>query len=440
MKDILTNWAKDNQIKITSPVIGAFISSWVLFNWDRFLLLFWGEGKLPERLTIFQDTTNFSDYQFWLWPILVALVYVFGLPYLNILTQKAKRHAELLRHNEVVETDITKEKKLALLNEEKYKSNPENDYLGKKITFELEQKEAEVKIAKAEEKKKTSEAEKQAAEAMQAQALTEQEDAKAKSNILELEKKQHIADREKYAHELTKARHNNELATLRFPASYQYIKRLSDDLADQGVVLKLSTLESVIAKTFGYSTAEEFINDSSFTQSILTSISFVVYDASEFLNELKYLLDEDGANTIDEDDLFDIIIQLFENIEHCKLISSDTLDEEAVSYIEENGFEILELDQVNSRMAETNTIFDDIGEFIVQYSNLDVHYSICTFNMSGSVSGTSDGDKMFCGDTINVEFTLAYRQIIGTNGFGEPEYTETTAEAAHPDDHSYHTE
>jgi hypothetical protein len=437
MKDIFTSWAKDNQIKITSPVIGAFISAWILFNWDRFLLLFWEEGKLPERLKQFQETTNFSDYQFWLWPMLVALIYVFGLPYLNILTQKAKRHAELIRHNEVVDTDITKEKKLALLNEEKYKSNPDNDFIGLKIKYELEQKEAETKKEKAEAEKKQSEAEILAAEAKETASCAEQESSKEKSAKLELEKQQRSSEKEKHAHEITKFRHINELATLRFPTTYQYIYRLSEDLADDGFILKLDILANVIAITFGYSSSEKLITANNFTQATLSDLSFVVYDSSKFINELKGVLDADKSNTVDENELFDYVIQVFETIDHCKLISSDAVEEEAVTFIEENNYDILNLDEVNDRKAETNAFFDEVEEFVVRASELDLYNDICTFEMAGRVSGTNHEDKMFSGDTIDVSFTLNYRQVIGANGFGNPEFIDVNAELAHPDDHGY---
>jgi hypothetical protein len=437
MKDIFTSWAKDNQIKITSPVIGAFISAWILFNWDRFLLLFWGEGKLPERLKQFQETTNFSDYQFWFWPLLVALIYVFLLPYLNVLTQFLMRHAATWRHEVIIDTDIKKEKKLAELNEEKFKSNPENDYLGKKIKFELEQKEAEAKKAIAESEKEQSEAEISATEAKETASRAEQESSKEKSAKLELEKQQRSAEKEKQSHELTKSRHINELATLRFPTAYQYIYRLSEDLAELGYILKLDTLANVIAITFGYTSAEKFITDNNFTQDALSDLSFVVYDSSKFINELKGVLDADKTSEIDENELFDFITQIFETIDHCKLISSDILEEEAASFIEENNNDILNLDEVISCFAETNAFFDEVEEFVIRSSELDLYNDICTFEMAGRVSGTNHEDKMFSGDTIDVSFTLTYKQVIGANGFGNPEFINVNAELAHPDDHSY---
>ena len=431
MKSLLDNWLKDNQIKLSSPVIGTFISSWILFNWDRFLLLFWGKGEVPERLKEFHSNASFEDLQLWFWPLIVALVYVFALPYLNILTQKVKRHAELLRYNEVISIDITKEKKLVKLNEEKYKSNPENPYLGKKIQYELELLEAEAS-------KQKLETEKLATEAKQARAITEQEEAKAESAKLDFKKKDRENDREQQSHERTKAKHINEMATLRFPTVYQFFKYLSDELVEQDIILKFSALEKLTALLLGYSTAEALITDSRFTQSRLSELSFFAYDESALLNDIKNLLDEEGYGNIDEVIIFDMFFQLFDFIDYIDLITNDSLPDIAIRHMEDNGFDILELEPVNTCMSETNAIFDEINDFVVISSVIDIKGGFCNVDMEGSVSGTSDENKVFSGDTIDVEFTLSYKKLIG-NGFGEPEFIDVKAKAAHPDEHSYHT-
>ncbi|MCL1058850.1 hypothetical protein L2729_12750 [Shewanella gelidimarina] len=277
MKDILSQWAKDSEIKLTSPVVGAFISAWVLFNWDKFLLLFWGEGKLDMRLKAFQETANFADLQFWLWPLLVALVYVFGLPYLNVLTQKLKRHSELMRHNEVVGTDIEKEKKLGELNEEKYKSNPENDYIGLKIKADIEQIEANAKKTVAEAATKVAEMEREEAIAEKVKLDTEQ----AK---LELEKSKRAAEKESQAHEKTKALHANMLASAKFPTVYEYIKRLSENLKGDEIVLSLETITKSLAAAFGFPSDDHIVNDPKFTLKNIEDLSFVAYEPTEVVN------------------------------------------------------------------------------------------------------------------------------------------------------------
>jgi hypothetical protein len=420
MKEFFTNWVKDNQVKITSPVIGAFISSWILFNWDRFLLLFWGEGKLPERLKAFQDTTNFSDAQFWFWPLLLALIYVFGLPYLNILTQIAKRHAELLRHNEVVDTDITKEKKLAMLNEEKYKSNPERDYLGKKITFELEQKEAETKKAKDEAEQQKSETEKQAAEAMQARALAEQEEARAKSENLELHKKQQIAEKEKQSQELLKANFQQKLLNRRFPSIYLFISQLDELLLEQEQYLTLSIKSEVIALVFGYSNIDAIFDDDKFNHDELEKLSFVIYDDSTFLDDLQNILDKHDIETVSADELFGYIEGSFDQLDVCKFISRGSIEDEARDFADTDSFELIHDDIVTGSMADTNAYFDEVDD--VQLTGMKFNKKSNTYDVefTAVVNGQSHENKGFSGDTLDVTFSYIYMPAIGINGLGAP--------------------
>ena len=111
VQDLIKGWFSDNRVKITSPVLGAFMGAWVLFNWKYFLLLFWGKGDLEVRLLAFEEIITTSNLSIWLWPLLVALAYAFGLPYLNVLSHKLLKRAEEWRHSEVVGIDIIKAKK-----------------------------------------------------------------------------------------------------------------------------------------------------------------------------------------------------------------------------------------------------------------------------------------------------------------------------------------
>jgi len=420
MKDILTSWVKDNKVKITSPVVGAFLSSWVLFNWDRFLLLFWGEGKLPSRLKVFQDTTNFSDYQFWLWPLVVALMYVFGLPYLNILTQKAKRHAELLRHNEVVDTDITKEKKLALLNEEKYKSNPELDYLGKKITFELEQKEAETKKVKEEAEQQKIETQKKSAEAIQTQALADQEEIKVKSANIELEKKQRVEEKEKHTHEMVKANFQQKLINRRFPTIYLFINQLSELLLEQEQYLSLPIKSEVITLIFGYSNVEAFFEDEKFNHDELAKLAFVVYDDSIFINDLQNLLDEHDITTVTGDDLFGYIEGSFELLDICKFIASSSIEDEAKDLADNDSFELIQDETVTDSMGDSNVFFDEVDDIEFVGMKFDKNLNSYYVEFTAVVSGQPDENRGFSGDTIDVTFGYTYKPVIGVNGLGIP--------------------
>lgn len=426
MKDILNNWMKDNQVRITSPVIGAFISAWILFNWDKFLLLFWGEGKIAERLDTFKETANFSNLQFWFWPLILALIYVFGLPYLNVLTQKLKRHSDLLRHNEVIGTDIEKEKKLGELNEQRYKSNPENDYIGRKIKADIEKIEADSKTANAEAETRVVEAEKEKDVAAKIKLETEQ----AK---LDLEKNKRVEEREKQAHERAKVLHENMVASARFPTLYEYIQRLSYNLKEDDIVLSLDAITRALAVAFGFQSSNDIVSDPDFTLKNIKELSFVAYDPEVLLDELKDILDDEGTKVISESDLFDYIIQLFEEIDHCKFISTDSISDEALGYFEENQFDITQLDELSGPMAETNAYFDEVDDPQVISVSFEQQLQQWQVKMTCLVSGTNHEDKMFYGDTINVSLTVAYPIVLGSNGVGMPEFRDISGSVYHPE-------
>jgi hypothetical protein len=430
LSDMASNWMKDNHIKIRSPLIGAFISSWVLFNWDRFLVLFWGDGELSARLELFQDTTNFSDSEFFWYPFLLALLYVFLLPYINTFTQYLLGHASKWSHEISVDIDIEKEKKIASLNEEKYKSNPEKDFLGKKITFELDKHEAESKKAKADAEKSENEAKNQKVETEK--AVHEQELAS-----IELAKKKLKTEKEAHNHELTKSMHQHRLSCLRFPLAYQYIKTLSDQLLEQETLVKMDTLADAVATAFGYQSRDELFNDEKFNQESLENLSFVIYDSQKLLLDLEKIVKRDSNQDFDEESLFDYLIETFQILGYCKFISDESIDEEATTYICDNQYNIIELDAVNNVIAETNAFFDEVNIEQAEQVNIDHDTNRYEVDFSGTVSGTNHENKMFNGDTIDVSFTLTYPTALGRRGLGKPDFEDVKAVMSHPDDHSY---
>ncbi|QSX39778.1 hypothetical protein [Shewanella cyperi] len=426
MNDIISSWLKDNQVKVTSPVIGAFLSAWLLFNWDKFLLLFWGDESLSARLQAFQDSNSFSDYQFWLWPFVAALIYVFGLPYLNVITQKFRRHAELLRYNEVVDTDIEKEKKLFKLNEERYKSNPDNDYIGRKIKADIEQKESEAK-------KVAADADSSRAEAEAKSALAEKAKAEAAKAEMELEKQRLVDERERQAHERAKAFHDNQIISAQFPTLYEYLENMSEILVNDGVVLKVEIMRRAIEIAFGFDSKSSILKDKGFNLNALKDLSVVIYDHEYFLSELQDLVESDSTISIDENQLFDYLVTLFETVEHCRLISSESLEDEAISYFEDNQVDVFQSDGLSGPMAETNAYFDEISDYQVNSVNFNVSLNRWEAEMSCVVSGTNHEDKMFYGDSIQTSLIVAFPIVLGNNGAGTPFITDVSGSVIHPD-------
>ena len=197
LANILKSVTKNIDTRIKNPVIGAFVSSWMICNWAKLALLFWGKGNLGERIQAFNASID-SEYSTTLWiPLLITALYLFFLPLINLAVQAGTKWVDVQRHAAAVSLDVAKQKELSELNKEKFKANPDNGFIKKELDLEfaLEEKKKEIlEIEKneKEEKRKTSEAERLKSE----EELKIKENQREKSD-LELKKHQRNEEREK---------------------------------------------------------------------------------------------------------------------------------------------------------------------------------------------------------------------------------------------------
>lgn len=70
--------------RIKNPLIGTFLMSWILFNWKGILFLIISTNDIESKFTILSDR-YYSFGIFILYPLLLALAYIFILPYINLL-------------------------------------------------------------------------------------------------------------------------------------------------------------------------------------------------------------------------------------------------------------------------------------------------------------------------------------------------------------------
>jgi hypothetical protein len=437
VKDLISNWFSESKTKIRSPVIGAFIGAWTLLNWKHFLLLFWGNGLIETRLANFETLLIFSNLSFWLWPILIALVYAFCLPYLNILSQIILRKAEELGHQQTINVDIQKAKQKLKLNEEIYKADPSNPFLGKKIEADLKRIQADAENTQANAEKSRAVADKAAAELATTKSAQEKNEAEAKLEALELKDLKRRDEREQQAHEGAKITHQHRLSCLRFPLAYQYIKKLSDQLVENQQLVKMDTLADAIATAFGYQTADKLLNDEKFNQENLETLSFVYYESKQLLETLRLIAQNDDNEDLDEELLFDCLIETFEKLNYCKLLSDDSIEEEASIYIQEHSYDIINFDEVIQTMAETNAFFDEVSIGKPDHVTFNSKSKSYKLGFSGTVFGTNHENKVFSGDTLDVSFTLIYPVELGGSGLGKPAFKDISASVSHPDNHRY---
>ncbi|MFM4833048.1 hypothetical protein E4188_17735 [Aeromonas media] len=420
VQDLLKSWLSDNKVKVTSPVLGAFIGAWAIFNWKRFLLLFWGGDTLEARLIAFENTLNFENFSIWLWPFLVALLYAFGLPYLNVVSHKILKKAEEWRHTEIVNIDIIKARKKAELNEELYKADPSNPYIGRKLEAELKQKDAEAEKFRAD-------AEKAEAELREAKAKQEKSEFEAKELKLLADEVQRKNEREQQAHELAKAKHHQELVDLHFPTLYLFLDVLSKSLREDGLQISLGLMAESISVSFGYGDVDSLLTDNAFTWQKLGGLSCVVYDGNTLLGDLKKVI-EKHKEDINEAVLFDHLVGTFEQLDRFMFISSDLKEDVAKDFLDDssNIFDLINDDSVNSVIAETNahSFGVEYAEFISIKNAKDGSVVVAA---SAEIQGEIDEDRPYSGHKINVDFELIYKPIIGRNGYGMPEFGEVRA-------------
>lgn len=413
VKDLLKNWVGDSNVKITSPVMGAFMGAWALFNWKYFLLLFWGSNTLEIRLANFEKVFIWGDFSVWLWPFMVALLYAFGLPYLNVISHKILKKAEELRLNEIISIDIIKAKKKASLNEELYKADPSNPYIGRKLDAELRQLDAEAE-------KSRSDADKAIAALNEEKAKQEKAELETKEEKIRFAEVQRKNEREQLAHEMAKAKHHQELVDKHFPTLYLLLDVLSKSLSKDDLHITLGLMTESISVCFGYNNVNSLLTDETFTSSNLGGLACVVYDDNTLLNHLREVI-ENHNEDVSEGALFDHLTNAFEVFDRFRFISSDLMEDVAKDFLDDtdNIFDLVNYDSVSGPIAETNahSFGVEYGEFIGIDKASDGSFVV---DASAEIQGEIDDDRPYSGHVIRVDFQLIYKPTIGKNGYGAP--------------------
>ena len=125
MKEVLEAMFKSSKERIRNPLIFSFIISWIIYNWNWILIMFYSNLTIEEKIDTVKPIDGiFMSPGFW-WPLLFAFGYIFFLSYLflavDILTyhsnDKRKKAASVrrvqeLNHSlEVVDKEVELEKR-----------------------------------------------------------------------------------------------------------------------------------------------------------------------------------------------------------------------------------------------------------------------------------------------------------------------------------------
>jgi hypothetical protein len=412
LNDIWESVKGNVKTRVNDPIIGAFVISWCLFNWDRLAMLFWGSGKLDERISIMSKDMAFIDSPSLLWtnfdllllPLTATVFYIFLLPLLAHFVDENLRTINVKRHEYAIETDINKAKKQKELNKARLRANQNYEFLAQeaKIDIEREKSEAEIKHADAE------------------IAKNKQIESKAKATAaeIELEKREQQAETEKRTLAISTAKQKAELASHKFPSAYLFIELLSDSLKANDLVMPLSGLTSCVASVFGYKDFNELLKDKKFTNENLELMIYVILDTDRLTSEFTTILDDEYIEEYDSKVLIEHFEMIFDELPY-KLIYPETLAERILDKIDENSFELLTIEGVCDGMAETDTIFEEVNEIVLDKYLYDSDRSEFIINLSGSASGYHRKESDIPGRGIDISIEASCRAIIGKYGLQE---------------------
>lgn len=102
MKELLTTFFETSKERIKNPLIGAFIFSWIAFNWRPILILLFSEKQIEGKLTLIGAEYSSINHALW-FPLLAALFYVVILPYFSWLLEFALKKAVEGRGKNLIE-------------------------------------------------------------------------------------------------------------------------------------------------------------------------------------------------------------------------------------------------------------------------------------------------------------------------------------------------
>ncbi|MEE8729046.1 MAG: hypothetical protein SOI28_11950 [Rahnella inusitata] len=423
--DICASIAGNAKTRINDPFIGTFICSWIVCNWNYLSLLFWGEGKASERITVFQK--YLSQTPVWEWnyifliPFTIASFYLFLFPWVSFLINFFQHWANEKLHAQAVDVELIKINQQQELNKQKLKANPNKQFLEQLVQQDIDKRNEilghlrqrtsrfDAKALEAKEKTKEQEAKTQEAENI------------VKLSSLELEKKSKQAELEKIRFESDSAKARAIHASNRFPSAYYLMLKIEGSLIQDGVRISLKALGDIVAALFGYENFEALLHDKNFDNDALAKVEYVYYD-DELAKRLEQIvLDESSDNEdFSADLIFDHFEMLFDEIPF-KLITGDNLAEECKSEFENNPYDVFNCEGVSGAIAESNTVYDYVEDISIEHFDFDNGFYA---ELSANASGDHYREEGVSGRDMSISIKMQCEVLVGKFGLGPIEYGE----------------
>lgn len=97
MKELLQTILTTSKERVSNPIIGTFILSWLAFNWRPLIFIFFANQKIEDKIKYIDS--NFSNISNLLYfPLITMVVYVLIIPYLNLIFEFLLEYSRIKRN------------------------------------------------------------------------------------------------------------------------------------------------------------------------------------------------------------------------------------------------------------------------------------------------------------------------------------------------------
>jgi hypothetical protein len=414
LEDIWSSVVGNATTRVRDPVIGTFLTSWIICNWHYLALLFFGEGNATQRVSGFYKYLSSSDFfafnSIFVIPFIFTLSYLFIFPWLSLFVKYLQAAVNDKLHEQAVNIDLNKVTQQEKLNKAKLKANPDKQFLEQAVQLDINREEEVSKQRKERTIRFTEKA---------VEAKAKANEATSNENIASIEeekkKNQDILDRQRFS--ISSAEVRATLASHRFPSAFHFISLISDSLKQDGITLSVSDSCEIVAAIFGYDRFESLLNDEGFDNENLSNVKYLYYDNSELAKKLEGIISDGNSNNEDltSEMLFDHIKLIFDELPY-EFSTIDELAQLSLELCENDSYSLLEKDGVSGAMADSDTIFDEVHVEGIVSSNFDEKF---TAFINASASGSHRREDDIPGRDMTIEAEIISSVLVGKYALGE---------------------
>ncbi|HHR5900629.1 TPA: hypothetical protein ACS7XC_001532 [Providencia alcalifaciens] len=383
---------KGNTIaRVRDPIIGTFIVSWLICNWYEVTLLFFGNGKVWERidrlnLYLTEDFGN-NCIQILMLPIIITVFYLFIFPRVSLKVKKLQKKTNDELYYQAFEITKSKAEKNVELNMELLKSDPNKEFLSELAKTDIAQKKADYDL-------KLLQIEKDRIDNQLNQEKLKQITIETKEKELNEITKQNNYELEKEKYDIISAQNKAAIASARFPIAYSLLSSISKGFEKEKYFFPFEIYGEIIAYLFGYKSFSFLLDDKNFNNITVHNVKYIYLDYKYLSDFLITISDESIMKLvgIDDDDLFEIITNVLQEY-NIKLINREIASEIANELFESEEYSLANRIDISAILSDNNMIDPDFH--IDEISNVFLSNERLIINTKVIISGTHRLDDDF---------------------------------------------